>query len=298
MILKYAAIDIGTNSVRYLLAEKTSKGILHIHTDIATTRLGEGLYAGDRKLRRKNMEQTAQAVAAFVEHANKNHCQKILCVATSAVRDARNKEEFQRVLMTYSGISARIITGKEEALAGYKGATIDCQGKDAVLVDIGGGSTEVITFSPEGVQSKSYQCGAVRLRELFAGDFASAKKYILQTVPLCSYEGKQILWIGGTASAAAMIYAGKREYEDCCVHMKQLPREWIKNFTEECLKYSLEKLTEVCCFEPSRAEILPYGMLIMSHILSCFDAQYVTVSEKGLMDGVILLDDVEKTDCR
>lgn len=291
MILRYAAIDIGTNSVRYLLAEKTSKGIVHIHADIATTRLGEGLYVAARKLRRENMERTAQAVAAFVEHANKNHCQKILCVATSAVRDAQNKEEFQHMLMKCSGISARIITGKEEALAGYKGATIDCGEKDAVLVDIGGGSTEVITFSAEGLLSESYQCGAVRLRELFAGDFASAKKYILQAVPLRSYTGRQILWIGGTASAAAMIYAGMQVYQDCCVHMKQLPGEWIKNFAEECLNFSPEKLTEVCCFEPSRAEILPYGMLIMSHILSRFDVQYVTVSEKGLMDGVILLDD-------
>ena len=127
----------------------------------------------------------------------------------------------------------------------------------------------------------------MRLRELFGSDYSSANEYISKTVipPVC----KNIVWIGGTATAAAMIFRNMKEYSPADVHMTRLSAEFLSCLKDTVVNTSPEKLKQLCVFDPKRAELLPFGLMIISHITSKTNLRIVTVSEKGLMDGLIRL---------
>ncbi len=286
--MKYAIIDIGTNSVRYMLAEFINNNISPLYTAKSTTRLGEGLYTDERKMLPKPMALTADAVKSFSSHARAQNADKIICIATSAVRDSSNSRDFAELLKNTADVELRILSGNDEALCGFTGAVGLKAPDDTLLVDIGGGSTELIRKNNENIDGVSYNCGCVRLNELFKGDCQKANEFIRSEINVP--QARNIVWIGGTASTVAMIYRKLSEYEFNKVHNTSIPKEYIFSLTEKCLTMSQNELSLLCSFDTKRAEILIYGLLVISHILKKTNADSITVSEKGLMDGIILLD--------
>ncbi len=285
--MKYAIVDIGTNSVRYMLAEFINNKISVLHTAKSTTRLGEGLYTSEHRLSEGSMMLTVNAVNDFSRHAKANDADKIIATATSAVRDSSNSKELTDAIFAATGITLRILSGNEEALCGFTGAVGNDAYEDTLLIDIGGGSTELITKQSGKIEGISYQCGCVRLNELFKRDFAKAKEFAESMINVPA--SKHPVWIGGTASAAAMIYLGLSEYDIEKVHNTVIPKEYISKLTEKCINMPINELLELCRFDAKRGEILPYGLIVISYILEKTGADAVTVSEKGLMDGVIML---------
>lgn len=284
----YSIIDIGTNSVRFLLAEYNKGNINIIRSEKATTRLGEGLYTPQRRLCDKPVDDTVYAVKKYVDISRLQAADKIICVATSAVRDASNSAEFAQLLNKCTGITLNILSGEEEARCGFVGAmgTLD-SGFDTMLIDIGGGSTELVRNTGHGINGVSFECGCVRLRELFKNDYASAHKYIADTltIPRC----QSIVWIGGTATAAAMIYKGIPSYSHAAVHMTTVPGEYICSLAESLPTMTSEQLHDICSFDARRSEILPYGFMIMSYIIKRSGARQISISENGLMEGIMIL---------
>lgn len=286
--MTYSIIDIGTNSVRFMLAEYEQSNIRVVLSEKTTTRLGEGLYTPERRLCDKPVFDTLCAVKKYAELASSHKADCIICIATSAVRDASNSAEFARKLKEYTGVTLRILSGEEEAYCGFTGAVGDIGNDvDTLLVDIGGGSTELVQKHEDGIKGVSFECGCVRLRELFGNDYASARKYIESTVKVPACEN--VVWIGGTATAVAMIYKNVAVYSPETVHMTSIPAEYIRALSGRLLKMPGEQLKAICGFDVRRGEILPYGGMLISHILEQTGASEVTVSEKGLMDGIILL---------
>lgn len=284
----YSIIDIGTNSVRFMLAEYNKGNINVISSEKTTTRLGEGLYTPQKKLCDKPVYDTVCAVKKYVDISWRQAADKIICVATSAVRDASNSAEFARLLNEIAGITLNILSGEEEARCGFVGAmgSLD-NNSDTVLVDIGGGSTELVCKTEHGINGVSFECGCVRLKELFGNDYCAAYKYIADVFTIPQYQS--IVWIGGTATAAAMIYKGISSYSRTDVHMTSVPIEYICTLAESLLTMSSEQLRDICCFDVRRSEILPYGFMIMSYIIKSSEARQVIVSENGLMEGIIIL---------
>lgn len=286
----YSITDIGTNSVRFMLAEYSSDKTNLIYTSKTTTRLGEGLYTAEKMLCDRPISDTLCAVKKYVDYSKEHGADSIICIATSAVRDAGNSTEFARAIKDKTGITLRILSGEEEAYAGFMGAVGDMSNSaDTVLVDIGGGSTEIVQNTANRISGISFECGCVRLKELFGNDYTSAYKYISDTIelPLCD----NIVWIGGTATAVAMLYKNVDEYSRDSVHMTDIPVDYIKALRDTVLALPKEKLAGICGFDVRRGEILPYGLMIMCYIIEMTGAKHITVSEKGLMDGVILLNE-------
>lgn len=287
---KYAIIDIGTNSIRYMLADYIDGNIITLHRARENTRLGKGLYDGKKQLGEEQMSHSVQAVFKFTTHAKENGADKIICVATSAVRDAENGQFFAKLLKDASDTDLKILSGNTEALCGFTGALGQYQNNsDIILVDIGGGSTEIIRSVSQGrIKGVSFDCGCVRLSELFGNDYLSAEIFVKKniTVPTC----KKIVLIGGTASTVAMLYKKLAEYNEEKLHMSVIPDEYIYNLKNDIIKMHPEEREKLCFFDPKRADILPFGLIILSHIISVSDTDHVTVSEEGLMHGIIRLD--------
>lgn len=285
---RYAIIDIGTNSVRFMLADYIDASIFPLKTDKCTTRLGEGLYTPEHRLQQKPMEDSVKAVKEFVSYAKANSANKIIITATSAVRDSSNKKDFSNLIKNAVGIELTIMSGDEEAIAGFTGALAGCYNTEStLLVDIGGGSTEIIGISEGKISGKSFKCGCVRLRELFGSDTVKAEEFVENTISVPN--NKDIVWIGGTASAVAMIYLGINDYSIDKVHLTRIPLEFIKELFEKVKNMSEEELNALCSFDKKRGEILIYGLILIISIMQKAGTLSVTVSEKGLMDGIIKL---------
>lgn len=286
--MKYSVIDIGTNSVRFMLAEKVGNKITVSDTFKTTTRLGEGLYTPERRLADKPVFDTLCAVKKYADYSRERNADVIICTATSAVRDASNSDEFSAKIKQTAGIELRILSGEEEAYAGFTGAMQDMPDPDnTMLIDIGGGSTEIVSHSKNGLEGTSFECGCVRLNELFKGDYKKAAEYIADVVK--PHNARSAVWIGGTASACAMIYLLLNEFSINRVHMTNIPAAYIKRLRDETLAMSPVELIKLCSFDVKRGEILPYGLMIISHILDSIKTDNIVVSEKGLMDGIITL---------
>lgn len=286
---RYGIIDIGTNSVRYMLADFKNAGIFPLFSDKRTTRLGEGLYTPEHRLQAKPMSDSVEAVKEFVTYSKENNADRIIIIATSAVRDSSNKEEFKELIKAATGLELTVLSGDEEALAGFTGALSGAfDAKNTVLCDIGGGSTEIIGLSCKKIKGKSYECGCVRLKELFGSDITSAEKFVDSTVKVP--KNKNIIWIGGTASAVAMIHKGITVYDIEKVHLTDITLEEIKVLYEKVKDMSKEELDRLCAFDKKRGEILVYGLMSIISVMKKAGANKVTVSEKGLMDGIIKLD--------
>lgn len=287
---RYAIIDIGTNSVRYMLADYFDGNITALHRDRENTRLGKGLYDGKKQLGKEQMLHSAEAVLKFVTHARANCANKIMCVATSAVRDAKNGHEFAEMLKKSSDTDLIILSGNTEAFCGFTGAMGQLQdSSDSILVDIGGGSTEVIKSIPGGsVIGKSFDCGCVRLSELFGNDYSAAEAFVKKNIIVSPC--KKIVLIGGTASTLAMLYKRLTEYDESAIHMSIIPNEYIYKLKDDITNMSSEQREQLCFFDPKRADILPFGLIILSHIIKCSGVDGIIVSEEGLMHGIIRLD--------
>ena len=285
--MKYAIIDIGTNSVRYLLARYDGSSPITLYRDRENTRLGKGLYSAARLLSSDSMKQSADAVSKFALHARQHNAEKIICFATSAVRDANNSSEFAQMLKTQADVELEILLGDEEALAGYTGAMgNDCCFNCGIIVDIGGGSTEIIERLNTGtVMGISFDCGCVRLKELFGNDIEGAKQYISQNIHVP--KGKNIVLIGGTATTLAMLYNGLEQYDETILHGTQISLKYINELTEKVLNMSPAEREDLLHFDRKRADILIYGLLIIGYIASEAQTNAIVTSEQGLMQGII-----------
>ena len=287
--MKYAVIDIGTNSVRYLLARYDGISPVTLFRDRENTRLGKGLYSEARLLSPDTMKQTVDAVAKFTLHARQNNAENIICFATSAVRDANNSNELANMIKEQAGVELEVLSGDEEALAGYTGAMgNDCCFNCGIIVDIGGGSTEIIERLNTGtVMGISFDCGCVRLKELFGDDIEGAKQYIAQNIHVP--QGKNIVLIGGTATTLAMLYNGLSEYNETVLHGTHITLQYIEQLTNKVMNMTPAEREELVSFDRKRADILLYGLLIISYISGMSGTNGIITSEQGLMQGIIKL---------
>lgn len=292
---KAAVIGIGSNSVRMLVALLEEDGFTRLTRDREGTRLFAGL-DGAGNLNRESMEKTAAAVERMAASARRIGCERLNIFATSASRDARNGEEFLRMLRGKTGVEPEIISGEEEAVLSFLGATEAAPaGEPCGVIDIGGGSTELVVGQGARIDlAVSCQMGAVRLFRLLRIDSAAdmpsaeaaAREVLAEKWPKDRQEMPRT-WIvtGGTFTALAALVKGIRWTDRSFMHGTSIPRERIREIGIQLAGMSVEERLKLEGLQPSRADIVVHGICILLGVMEFLGIDSITVSEYGNLDG-------------
>lgn len=281
--MKYAVIDIGSNSVRLLLwADGCS-----LSKTVLTTRLGEGISFSPTLLPQA-IDRTVAAISELLKKAQDFGAVKIYAFATAAVRSAVNGQDFIHTVYENCGIIPEILSGEEEAEAGYLGAL---EGRDGGIIDVGGASSE-ITIGKNGkiIYAVSADVGAVRLKDACGEDKQKLKNHIDEkisvygTVPYCP-----MTLIGGTATSLAALEYGVEPYDPKVIHRSTLTAERIGFWAEKLLSMKQSERLLLKGMDRKRADILGGGALLLYEILKKIQAEKVSVSETDNTEGYLMI---------
>ncbi len=291
-----AAVDVGTNTVRLLVVrgDKYSSSTI-IDQAQQTTRLGEGVT--DRQIQDVPMRRTVAAIAGFVERAKTFQPDQIAILATSAARQAKNGAEFCRLVYQASGVMPEIISGVKEAeltVCGVLGA-VPGAGENAVILDIGGGSTELVRVADgKIINIQSLEIGAVTLTERFfhhSGPIPQTELARLGDFAKGALEGLEIsspaTWVGtaGTITTLASLDQQMVQYDPKKINGYRLSE--ISRWLEVLATMSLEERKTLPGLEPGRADIIVAGVGLLEVIMKHFGQDHITVSDAGFREGII-----------
>lgn len=281
--MKYAVIDIGSNSVRLLLWAD-GRSLLKI---LNTTRLGEGLSLTSR-ISDAAAARTIDAIAAFYARAKEEGADRVFAFATEAVRSARNGKEFVRTVFERCGLEVDVLSGEREAEAGLLGAL---DGRDGGIVDVGGASSEVtVAQGGKVVYARSVAMGAVRLKDLCGEDAGKLRALIADNLPRYGEVPRaEMVAIGGTATSLAALAFGIAPYDPAKVDGSVLSVREIIGWGDRLLNMSQPQRLALKGMDPRRADILGGGALLLGGILQYIGAERVRVSERDNMEGYLLL---------
>jgi exopolyphosphatase/guanosine-5'-triphosphate,3'-diphosphate pyrophosphatase len=300
-----AGIDIGTNTLLLLVAEIDENGrVRQLEHQQRLPRLGKDV---DRMgaIQVSAFDRIAWIVQEYRNIAQQFHAEEIVACATSAVRDASNRDEFTKFIEKGTGIRVEILTGDEEAVLTYKGALsgINRPGPFVVL-DIGGGSTELIFQQPGGgngnavLHRYSLQIGAVRLTERFfkhdpplPEEIESAKSLIIEEVSQVrnpGFQGVILVGVAGTVTTLACIDQGLAEFELEKVAGFTLTDAHVARLLSQLTGMNSREISALSAATSGRADILTAGTLILHEVMAHFRFPSVVVSERGLRFGLVL----------
>lgn len=276
--MRFCCIDIGTNSVLYLLAQIDSKKrITPLRFQAVTTRLGEGL-SKTGLLNKDAQERTISVIKKFLGSAD-----RYIIAGTSALRIARNKNQFIRSL----GLPVKILTEEEEAELVFKSVKhfLKPIPKKVIICDIGGGSTEFV-FSVDGNAQKriSIPIGAVNLTEKFNTDIAGIITYIKPLIPTCS--GFRLICVGGTVTTLGAIIKRLKYYDPNKVHGTIIPIYKVLYILKKLKGLPLRERRKLICFDPKRADIIIAGLCILKTIMEAFNVDRFKICDRGLIYGL------------
>ncbi len=290
-----AVIDIGSNSMRMAVFQKTSRFAFHIlHEVKSSVRISENAYRNGGYLQDEAMERTARALGEFLSVARSFGARKILCVATSALRDAPNANLFiSRIQRQYS-LSIKIISGEKEAYyGGIACANLLPPLESAITVDVGGGSSEFTLLRNGKVeQLVSLNLGTVRIKELFfdTGDIRGAIEHIdtaLATLP--DFGCETLIGIGGTFRALTRALMKKEEYPLKKLHAFSTNETSFLRFSEQIQEATTKKLKSLY-IKPDRFDTIKPGTLILDRIIRHLKVKTLLCSGVGVREGVFLSD--------
>lgn len=300
-----AIIDIGTNSVRLLMAEKDEKGEWKtLRKELRSTRLGEGMT--DRAtIGQGAKERTLSAVGEFTAMAKLEGAEDIFAYGTSIMRDASNGEEFADEVTAASGVPVRILSGKEEAYYSYIGAA-GTSGVITSVVDIGGGSTEIcVGFGTDVGARHSFRLGCVRCSKQFdtttARGRAELKKHCFtlfrETDLMESMRNvKRWIGVGGTVTSLASMLQELEVYDSSKVQDYVIHPEDVSKILEKLSKMSYDDKCHMKGLLPSRADIIVAGVVILDSLMEYFALSEITVSDRDLSEGLLDADVISPTE--
>ncbi len=284
--MRCAAVDIGTNSCRLLIADAGPEGLCPLRRENRTTRVGEGFKEAIH-IRREIMERNLECLIAFEDTIKKTAVESYRVVATSALREAVNREEFLGMVEEKTMLQIEVIGSEEEARLGYLGMSRGLSHLQMPLMaDLGGGSLELIK---EGVSPilLSLPLGAVRAMEQDMGiiDIKAALR------PLAVYKDTlapyPLVVVGGTASSLVAIKYSLQQYDPSLVHGQVLKREEIADIYNMLERMSLKVRRRLPGLQPERADIITWGARIILLLMDMLEIEEIIVSESDLLEGVI-----------
>lgn len=299
---RLAAIDIGTNSIRCIVVEVIGDGAYRILDDEkASVRLGESLDIG-KGISSEAEERALAALSRMKKIVDGYGVEHVAAVATSAVRRAANQENFVRSVEERTGIRVTVIPGEEEArlvsLSGFH--NFDLEGIRFAMIDIGGGSVEIVTaFGNRVEEYYSLELGAVTLTERFlqsdplaADDLQSLAKHVRRSLK-GAFEGEDarahcLVASGGTCtSVASMVMAMRGESFDS-VHGYELLRSDVVHLLAMLARTTVKERRTVPGLNPDRADIIIAGVAVIDELMKFFGANLLRINDRGIREGLIL----------
>lgn len=300
--MRVAVVDIGTNSTRLLIADVIANRVTEIERRTTVTRLGQGVdHTGE--LHPEAMERVYAALDTYKHLIDDNNVEATTGVLTSAVRDAHNGAAFTTTVNERYAIDARTITGDEEARLTYLGATSDRAEDDRarVVIDIGGGSTELVVGHGATVDfHASTQAGVVRQTERFVRSDpprpdelqllqAEAEEIFTQAVPETTRARvSQGIAVAGTATSCAAILQDLDPYDPARVHGFRLLRAQTEMLLARLAAMTLAQRRRVTGLHPDRAPAIVAGVILLLEAMRTFDLTEVEVSEHDILRGAAL----------
>jgi exopolyphosphatase/guanosine-5'-triphosphate,3'-diphosphate pyrophosphatase len=298
MTRRVGAVDIGTNSTRLLVADVAeSGGIAEVERLLEITRLGDRVDA-ERRLTDEAIARVDTVLARYAARAAALEADRVLAVATSAVRDAQNGREFLAGAATRHGLVPRLLTGEEEAEMTYRGVcSRQAVAAGTLICDIGGGSTELILGGPDGVRDRaSLDIGCVRLseRHLHADpptptEIAAVRAEAAAALPArLTDAARGLVGVAGTVTTLATIDMGLECEIPEAIDGHPLPAEAVERLLGELAALPLEQRRLVRGLMPERASTIVAGSAILSAIVAATGAESVVVSERDILHGAVL----------
>jgi exopolyphosphatase/guanosine-5'-triphosphate,3'-diphosphate pyrophosphatase len=310
---RVAAVDCGTNSIRLLIADVTYDGGVPKLTDVVrlmrVNRLGQGVDATGR-LAPEALERTFEAADEYAALIREHGAEQVRFVATSASRDAENRSEFVDGIRARLGVEPEVITGDEEAALSFAGATSvlgGSNGTKTLVVDLGGGSTEFVLGTSEGVlAAKSTDMGCVRFTErhltsnppteaeiaVARGDILDMIAQVLTTVPLA--EAHRLVGVAGTITTVTAHALHLPEYSAEAIHGTELDVARIDQAADELLHMDRDSRAALPYMHPGRVDVIGAGALIWQTIvdrvaeLTDGSVSTAVTSEHDILDGIAL----------
>jgi len=304
-----AVIDVGTNSVKLLVADVSGRRVEPVHESSEQTRLGRGFYETSR-LQSAAIARTARAVAGFAAKARDRNAGSIRVIATSAARDAVNQEELLAALGNAAGLPVEVITGEQEAELAFRGVISDTlfARQPLLIVDVGGGSTEFILGEEEHHRfCQSFALGTVRLMEKIphsdpptGADWetcrATVNRFLEETVRSVvepelrgfAPDAVQLVGTGGTSSTLARIELGLAKFDRNRIEALRLTREQVRQQRERLWSLTLAERRKIPGLPPDRADVILLGIPIYEGLLELLGFSHLRVSTRGLRFAAIL----------
>jgi exopolyphosphatase/guanosine-5'-triphosphate,3'-diphosphate pyrophosphatase len=293
-VTRVAAVDIGTNSTRLLVADVSDGHIEEVERLLQITRLGERV--DTRKLLLPTAITRVRAcLVDYRRRAEELGAERVLAVATSAVRDAENGEAFLGEIEHGFGFATRLLTGDEEAELTFRGVTSDRSLPDGTaVVDIGGGSSELIVGGPEGVAfSRSLQIGCVRMTERFLtsdpplpGELAACAAHVRALLPALELSGA--IGVAGTVTTAAALDLGLSSHDPVRIHGHRLARASVELILRRLAALPLAERRAVAGLEPARAPVIVGGLVVLREVLDAYGLDAIEASERDILHGAVL----------
>jgi exopolyphosphatase/guanosine-5'-triphosphate,3'-diphosphate pyrophosphatase len=298
--MRVAAIDVGTNSTRLLVAEEQPGGFRPLDRRMIITRLGQGVDR-TRRLSSEGLDRTFAAIADYAATCGEYGVQRLRVTGTSAVRDAHNRSLFFDGVRKLTGTEPEMLSGEQEARATFLGAVSDLLDDDVKLVvDIGGGSTELILGRTEPEHFSSIDVGCVRmfekhlasdppspvelesLREEVRAHLDGARSQL--EVPA----GARLIGVAGTITQLAVLKSGLPVYDPDVTHHAVMLHGDVRLLAKRLESLSIEGRRRISGLESGRADVIVAGAEILVCVMEAFDSPDVLVSEKDILDGLVL----------
>jgi exopolyphosphatase/guanosine-5'-triphosphate,3'-diphosphate pyrophosphatase len=296
---RVGVVDLGTNSTRLLVADVDDGAVHEVDRRLTITRLGEGV--DERRLLLPTaLARVRNTLSEYRRALEASGAERTLAVATSAVRDAENGEAFLGEVEWSYGFDTRLLSGHDEALLTFRGVAAGREMAGGTLVvDVGGGSTELVLGGPDGVAwHDSLDLGCVRLTERFLRsdpperaelDAASAqvRALLAERVPADTGPTRAI-GVAGTVTTLAVLSLGLDEEDPALVDGHELSSAWIAGQVERLAALPVEEIRGLRGMHPDRAPVILAGAVVLAETLDHFGLEALEVSEQDIMHGAAL----------
>ncbi|MGW3952557.1 Ppx/GppA phosphatase family protein [Streptomyces sp. NPDC004752] len=314
---RVAAVDCGTNSIRLLVADATvsrsasgagpTGELVDLDRRMTIVRLGQGVDRTGR-LAPEALQRTFAACREYAAIIKEHGAERLRFVATSASRDAENRDEFVRGVLDILGVEPEVISGDQEAEFSFTGATGGLKGRDDLarpylVVDIGGGSTEFVVGDERVRAARSVDVGCVRMTErhlvregvvsdppteeqvaAMRADIEAALDLAEKTVPL--REARTLVGLAGSVTTVSAIAQELPAYDSARIHHSRISRDRVAEITGWLLRSTHAERAAIPSMHPGRVDVIGAGALVLLAIMDRTGAPEVVVSEHDILDGI------------
>ena len=297
--MRVGAVDCGTNSIRLLVADVDGAHKADVHREMRVVRLGQGVDRTGR-LAPEALDRTRRALVDYAATCRELGVERVRMVATSATRDADNRDDFRAMVLDVLGVEPEVVSGDEEAALSFDGATrgLDPGLGPFLVIDIGGGSTELVLGTTGVDAARSVDVGCVRLTERHLegdppdaahvaaarADVDAALALVREVVPV--ERARTAVGLAGSVTTVAALALDLPAYDAERIHLSRIPGADVTAVTERLLAMTREQRAALPVMHPGRVDVIGAGALVLAVLVDRLGLGEVLVSESDILDGI------------